>query len=77
LSTFSKIPIAVSVDDIPYETIYRIAKLSIVEKQTPLYICTELKIRYDDVVRIIQAKKQHNLWLDAIAALGREGMIDG
>lgn len=75
MSRFSKFAHIIPIDSIPYETIYRIARLSIVDKRTPLHICNELNVKYDDVLRIIEAKKQHNLWLDAIAALGREGLI--
>jgi hypothetical protein len=64
-----------SLNNLSYETIYRIARMRIVDENTPLDISIKLKIKYIYVQRIIDAKKQHNLWLDAIATLGREGLI--
>jgi hypothetical protein len=62
--------------DLAFETIYRIARMYIVDKEVPLAISKELDISYTSVRKVIEAKKQHSLWLDAIAALGREGLID-
>jgi hypothetical protein len=77
LATFSKN--RSKIDDnikLPYETIYRIAKMYIVEKLTPLAICKDLDLNYNSVKLVISARKQQSDWLDAIASLGREGLID-
>ena len=63
-------------EDILYEKIYRIAKMYIVSKETPLEISKTLDINYSVVIRIIEAKKQNHMWLDAIASLGRKGLIE-
>ena len=63
--------------DLPYETIYRIALMSIVEKKQPREIARTLGVRYRPVMDVISARRQNSVWIDAIAALGREGLIDG
>lgn len=64
-------------DDLPYETIYRIAKMRLIDNKQPAEIARKLKVPYGAVVKIIRTKKQHNQWVDAVANLVREGLING
>ncbi len=60
---------------LPYETIYRIARMHIVDDKSIHFISMELNIQYGIVRKIVETRQQHNIWIDAIAALGREGLI--
>lgn len=62
--------------ELPYETVYQIAKMKIVDKMTPAAISRELGVPYALVLPITTARKQHDLWISAIGSLGRQGLIN-
>ena len=74
--TFSRVE-RLNAGDVPYEKIYQIAVMYLVEKKTPMSIAQTLDLKYKDVTNIIEARRQTNMWIDAIADLGRKGLIDG
>jgi len=62
--------------DIPYEVVRRIAEMRLVDKMTPADITRSLNVPYSVVIGIIEARKQNSDWVDAIADLGRKGLIE-
>lgn len=58
-----------------FSTVLRIARMALIEKMTPRAIAKQLLIEPRLVHNIIQAKSHHGLWIDAIAELGRSGLL--
>lgn len=62
--------------DLPYETIHRIAHLLLVDKLPHTLVAKEIGISPSRVLAIREAKSQVDMWIDAIADLGRKGLIE-
>lgn len=63
-------------DDLTYEVVHNIAyKLLVEQKPIPL-VAHELGLAISRVTNIREAKRQTDYWIEAIADLGRKGLIE-
>lgn len=63
--------------ELTYEQVHEIAEKYIVKKMGVREIAKSMFIRPKLVLDITLAKTHHDYWINAIADLGRKGLIDG
>lgn len=60
-------------DDVPYELVYRVAKLKLIENKVQVDIVSETGVGPTEVRLLCEGKLQNGDWQTAIAQLIREG----
>jgi hypothetical protein len=65
------------IHELTYEQVRIIAVMFIIEKKDVRSIAKSLLIKPKTVNDVVNARSHNDYWIDAIADLGRKGMIDG
>jgi len=60
---------------LPYEKIYQVAVMLLVDKKSIRETAKTVRLTVSQVNNIRRAQSHHSMWIEAIADLGRKGLI--